>query len=359
MYSVWPGERRDEDDTLGTQYFNSNILRFSYTNFTQPIIVYDYDMDNWRKKKIKEVRIPGYIREQYHQKRIFAQASDGFMIPISLVYKISLKNSAGGNPVLLYGYGAYGGQILPEFNAERISLLDRGFIYAIAHIRGDATMGWQSYEQGKWLHKMNTFTDFIACAEHLINEGYTSPEKLSIHGRSAGGLLISAVVNLRPDLFKVAVLDVPFVDVIGSMMDRTIPWTPFEWEEWGNPNENDFFHYMLTYSPYHNISAKEYPHMLITGGLNDPRVSYCEPAKYTAKLRRLKTDNNAVLLKTYLAGHMGSSGRFDHMEETSFAYAFMLRHLTVEMPSTVCGDLFIAVIVKMMILHFDKHMSEH
>lgn len=326
LYAVWPGEKPDTEDTLEAPYFNSNTFTFSYSSLVQPVIVYDYDMDNHRRRKKKEQVVHGYVREEYHQKRLWAPAEDGALVPISLVYKISLKNPSG-NPLLLTAYGAYGGHKLPSFDADRLSLLDRGVIFAIAHVRGDATLGWQWYEQGKFLQKKNTFTDFIACARYLIQEGYTTPERLAIHGRSAGGLLIGAVVNLAPELFKCVVADVPFLDAIGSMIDSSVPWTAFEWDEWGDPRKPEFFHYILSYSPYANLEAKAYPHMLITTGLNDPRVCYWEPAKYTAKLRRLKTNQTTLLLKTYLAGHMGASGRFDALSERAFAYAFIIDKL--------------------------------
>lgn len=217
----------------------------------------------------------------------------------------------GGNPLYLYGYGSYGINIEPYFSVSRVSLLDRGFVYAIAHIRGSSTMGRIWYENGKLLHKKNTFNDFITCAEYLINEKYTNPEKLSIVGGSAGGLLMGAVLNMRPDLFKVAAAHVPFVDVINTMLDPTLPLTVIEYEEWGNPNIEKYYHYMKSYSPYDNVQTKAYPNILITAGLNDPRVQYWEPAKWTAKLRALKTDKNLLLLKTNMgAGHGGASGRY-------------------------------------------------
>lgn len=213
----------------------------------------------------------------------------------------------------------------PNFNSNRLSLLDRGFVYAIAHIRGGGEMGRYWYDQGKLLNKMNTFTDFIACAEHLIAGKYTSPEKLAIGGGSAGGLLMGAVTNLRPDLFKAVVAKVPFVDVINTMLDASIPLTVIEYEEWGNPNEKEYFDYIKTYSPYDNVEAKAYPNLLITAGLNDPRVQYWEPAKWTAKLRALKTDHNRLLLKTNMgAGHGGASGRYNRLKDVAFEYAFVL-----------------------------------
>lgn len=326
LYAVWPGEKPDMEDTLQPLYFNSNTFVFSYSSFVQPTIVYEYDMDNHRKRKKKEMVVNGYLKEEYHQRRIWATAPDGSQVPISLVYKLSLKNPAG-NPLLLSGYGAYGGHKLPFFTAERLSLLDRGIVFALAHPRGDATCGMQWYEQGKFLNKKNTFDDFIACARFLIDEGYTTADRLAIYGRSAGGLLMGAALLQAPELFKAVVAEVPFLDVIGSMTDPTIPWTAFEWEEWGDPRDPKFFHYMLGYSPYANLRPAAYPHVLITTGLNDPRVCYWEPAKFTAKLRRVKTNNTALLLKTYLTGHMGASGRFDSFSELAFQYAFIIDKL--------------------------------
>ncbi len=219
----------------------------------------------------------------------------------------------------------------PSFNSFRLSLLDRGFVYAIAHVRGGQEMGRQWYEEGKFLKKKNTFTDFIACARHLIKEGYTSRERLAIMGRSAGGLLIGAVLNMAPELFKVAVAGVPFVDVVTTMMDESIPLTAGEFEEWGNPRDEKYYHYMLSYSPYDNVEEKEYPHILVTAGLNDPRVAYWEPAKWTAKLRRLKTDDNFLLLKTFMgAGHFSSSGRYDFLKDLVVEFAFILDMLGIE-----------------------------
>ncbi|MCP4709764.1 MAG: S9 family peptidase, partial [Planctomycetes bacterium] len=257
------------------------------------------------------------------------KAADGTEVPISLVYKKGLVQN-GSNPLLLYGYGSYGASRDPSFSANRISLLDRGFVYAVAHIRGGSEMGRTWYDQGKLLNKKNTFTDFVACAEHLIEQRYTSSEKLAIMGGSAGGLLMGAVVNMKPELFKAVVAKVPFVDVINTMLDASIPLTVIEYEEWGNPNEKEYYDYMLSYSPYDNVEAKDYPAMLITAGLNDPRVQYWEPAKWTAKLRATKTDNNLLVLKTNMgAGHGGASGRYDYLKEVAFEYAFVFKELGI------------------------------
>ena len=250
-------------------------------------------------------------------------------MPISMVHKkdVSIKN--GDTPTMLYGYGSYGSSVDPGFDRMIIPYLDRGMVYAIAHIRGGGEMGRPWYEEkGKYLNKRNTFSDFINCAEHLIQENVTKPEKLAIEGRSAGGMLIGTVLNMRPDLFKIAVAGVPFVDVMNTMSDPSIPLTTGEWEEWGNPNEYKYFDYMLSYSPYDNVREQAYPHILITCGLNDPRVAYWEPAKWASKLRSLKTDDNQILLKTELeAGHFSASDRYKYIKETSLKQAFIFYHL--------------------------------
>ncbi|MCA9986451.1 MAG: S9 family peptidase, partial [Anaerolineales bacterium] len=229
------------------------------------------------------------------------------------------------HPCLLYGYGSYGFNIDPAFNSNRLSLLDRGFVFAIAHIRGSQTMGRDWYENGKFLHKKNTFTDFIACGRHLVAENYANPEKLAAMGGSAGGLLMGAVTNLAPDLWTTVVAQVPFVDVISTMLDESIPLTVGEYDEWGNPHDETFYHYMLSYSPYDQSDGKDYPNLLITSGLNDPRVQYWEPTKWAAKLRAVRTNNNRLLLKTNMgAGHRGASGRYDYLKEIAFDYAFIL-----------------------------------
>ena len=246
------------------------------------------------------------------------------------MYKKGLVKD-GSNPLYLYGYGSYGMSMDPYFSSNRLSLLNRGFVFALAHIRGGGEMGRPWYDDGKLLHKKNTFTDFIAVAEHLVAQKYTSTNRLVCSGGSAGGLLVGAVANMRPDLFKVIVGDVPFVDVMNTMLDESIPLTVIEYDEWGNPNEKEYFDYMLSYSPYDNVTAKAYPNMLITGGLNDTRVQYWEPAKWAAKLRANKTDDNVLLLKTNMgAGHGGASGRYDYLKEIAFEYAFILDMLGIE-----------------------------
>lgn len=306
--------------------FNSNQLRFTYTSLTTPDTVYDYNLDSRERtlKKRKPV-LGGYEPEEYRTERIFATASDGTEIPISIVYKKAFSEEEKPMPCLLYGYGSYGLSVDPGFNSNRLSLLDRGFIFAIAHIRGGGELGRPWYEQGKFLNKRNTFTDFIACAEHLLAEGYTSREKLAIIGGSAGGLLVGAVLNMAPQLFQVAVAAVPFVDVVTTMLDESIPLTIGEFEEWGNPKEQAYYEYMLSYSPYDNVRAQPYPHLLVTAGLNDPRVQYWEPAKWTARLRDLKLGTNRLLLKTEMgSGHAGPSGRYDYLKEVALQYAFIL-----------------------------------
>ncbi|PCI21329.1 oligopeptidase B [Candidatus Wolfebacteria bacterium] len=306
--------------------FNTNTLRYSYSSLTTPSSVFEYDMEarTQELKKQKEV-LGGFNKDDYIAKRIVARAPDNEEIPMSVVYKKDLYKKNEANPLLLTGYGSYGISSNPYFSSNIISLLDRGFVYVIAHIRGGSELGEHWYEQGKYLNKKNTFTDFIACAEHLIKEDYTAPESLAIWGGSAGGLLMGAVSNMRPDLFNAVVADVPFVDVINTMMDPTLPLTIAEYEEWGDPNEKKNYEYILSYSPYDNIEAKDYPHMLVLGGLNDPRVQYWEPAKWVAKLRDMKTDNNTLLLKTNMgAGHGGSSGRYEYLKEAAFIYAFIV-----------------------------------
>ncbi|MFW9917754.1 MAG: S9 family peptidase [Candidatus Thorarchaeota archaeon] len=309
--------------------YKTNVLRFNYSSFVTPDSVFDYNMDTHERtlQKQKEV-LGGYNPSNYSSERVAAKTADGKTVYMSLVYKKGMQKD-GRNPLLLYGYGSYGYSIDPAFNSNRISLLDRGFIFAQAHIRGGSELGRKWYDDGKLLHKKNTFTDFIACAEHLIAEKYTSSEKLAIMGGSAGGLLMGAVANMAPDLFKVIVAQVPFVDVINSMSDPSIPLTVIEYEEWGNPAHNkEHYDYMKSYSPYDNVESKDYPHLLITSGLNDPRVQYWEPAKWAAKLRAIKTGDNRLLLKTHMAeGHGGKSGRYDAIKEVAFYYAFIIDSL--------------------------------
>ncbi|RCJ34779.1 oligopeptidase B [Nostoc minutum NIES-26] len=312
--------------------FNTNILRFNYTSLITPQSVFDYNMETNQRELKKETEVlGGYDKTQYQSEWLMATTQDGTKIPISIVYKQGIKKD-GKNPLLLTGYGAYGMSYPASFSSTQLSLLDRGVVFAIAHIRGGEEMGRKWYEEGKFLQKKNSFTDFIACAEYLIAEGWTASDRLAISGGSAGGLLMGAVINLRADLFKLVVAQVPFVDVVTTILDTSLPLSAMEWEEWGNPNDKVYYDYMKSYSPYDNITAKDYPDLLITAGLNDSRVKYWEPAKWTAKLRELKTDNNILLLKTNMgAGHGGASGRYESLRELAFEYAFILDRLSLEL----------------------------
>ncbi len=305
--------------------FNTNILRFTYMSLVTPNSVYDYNMKT-RERELKKQRevLGGYNKDDYTSERVFATAPDGAQVPISMVYRKGLVKD-GNNPVYLYGYGSYGSSMDPWFSTARISLMDRGFIYAVAHIRGGGEMGRPWYEDGKLLKKKNTFIDFIACAEYLIKEKYTKPEKIAIVGGSAGGMLIGACVNMRPDLFGVAIAQVPFVDVMNTMLDPSLPLTVIEYEEWGNPNIEEYYRYMDSYSPYDNVKPMAYPNLLIMSSLNDTRVQYWEGAKWAAKLRANNTGHDRLLLKTNMgAGHGGNSGRYDALKEVAFEYAFIL-----------------------------------
>lgn len=308
--------------------FNTKTLRFSYTSLITPDSVFDFDMETQQRELKKETPVlGGYDRTLYQSEWLMATAEDGVQVPISIVYKKGIQKN-GENPLFLTGYGSYGYSYPAAFSSNRLSLLDRGVVFAIAHIRGGSEMGRKWYENGKFLHKKNTFTDFIACAEYLISQGWTNSDLLAISGGSAGGLLMGAVVNLRPDLFKAVIADVPFVDVVTTILDTSLPLTTIEWDEWGNPNDKVYYDYIKSYSPYDNVEAKEYPDLLINAGLNDSRVQYWEPAKWTAKLRELKTDRNVLLLKTNMgAGHGGASGRYESLKETAFDYAFLLDRL--------------------------------
>jgi len=311
--------------------FDTKTLRFHYTSLVTPACVFDYDMETRGRvlKKQQEV-LGGYDPGQYQSERVYAKAADGTEVPISIVYKKGFHRD-GSAPLLLYGYGSYGISIDPTFSSDRLSLLDRGIVYAIAHIRGGGDLGKPWHEDGRLLVKMNTFTDFIASAEYLIAEKYTSSARLAIMGGSAGGLLMGAVANLRPDLFALIVANVPFVDALNTELDATLPLTVGEWEEWGNPAEKQYYDYIKSYAPYENVEAKAYPKILVTAGLNDPRVSYWEPAKWVAKLRALKKNNGLLLLKTEMgSGHFGASGRYERWKEIAFNYAFILHALDLE-----------------------------
>jgi oligopeptidase B len=314
----------------GNAEYDTRILRFTYTSLVTPASVFDYNMETRQRELKKQQTVPGYDPSQYDSERIHATAKDGVEVPISLVYKKGMVRD-GSAPLLLYGYGAYGISVDPSFSSDRLSLLDRGVIYAIAHVRGGGDLGKLWHEDGRLLKKRNTFTDFIACAEALVSARYTSSDRLAIEGRSAGGLLVGAVVNMRPELFSIVLAGVPFVDALNTILDATLPLTVGEYEEWGDPNEKKFYDSIKSYAPYENVHAAGYPAMLITAGLNDPRVSYWEPAKWAAKLRSMKAGNRPLLLKTNMgSGHFGSSGRYEYLKETAFNYAFLLNALAIE-----------------------------
>lgn len=308
-----------------TPEYNSSVIRFNYTSLTTPATVYDYDMNAKTKKLMKQQEVVGgHNPADYVTERIYATASDGTKVPMSVVYKKGFEKN-GQAPVLLYGYGSYGASMDASFSSVRLSLLNRGFAFAIAHIRGGQEMGRYWYEDGKMMKKKNTFTDFISCAEHLIAQKYTSKEHLYANGGSAGGLLMGAVVNMRPDLWNGIISAVPFVDVVTTMSDPTIPLTTNEYDEWGNPANKESYLYMKSYSPYDNVEKKAYPNMLVTTGLHDSQVQYFEPAKWVAKLRDMKTDKNVLLLYTNMeAGHGGASGRFKALHDRAREYAFLL-----------------------------------
>ncbi len=306
--------------------FDTDVLRYGYTSLTTPNSTFDYNMTSKAKTLLKEQEVidDKFDKKNYVTERLYATARDGVKVPISLVYRKGTKQD-GNNPTLLYGYGSYGASMDPYFSSSRLSLLDRGFVFAMAHIRGGEEMGRYWYEDGKLLKKKNTFTDFVDCAKYLIAEKWTNADKLIAQGGSAGGLLVGAVSNMNPELFKGIIADVPFVDVVTTMLDENIPLTTSEYDEWGNPNNKEYYDYILSYSPYDQVAAKEYPNMLITTGLHDSQVQYWEPAKWVAKLRELKTDDNILLLDTNMdAGHGGSSGRFARQKLTALQYAFML-----------------------------------
>lgn len=305
--------------------FDTKILRYGYSSLTTPYSTFDYNMETHDKTLMKEQEVLGdFDKNNYEAKRLWATADDGTKVPISLVYRKPIDLD-GTNPLLLSAYGSYGSSSDPYFGSDRISLLDRGFVFAIAHIRGGSEMGRWWYEDGKLLRKKNTFTDFNDCAEYLIEAGYTSPDKLFAIGRSAGGLLMGAIVNSQPELYKGVIAVVPWVDVVTTMLDESIPLTTGEFDEWGDPNEKEYYDYMLSYSPYDNVTVQEYPNMLVTTGLWDSQVQYWEPAKWVAKLRDMKTDDNRLLLHINMeAGHGGASGRFERYKITALEYAFML-----------------------------------
>jgi oligopeptidase B len=321
VYSIFPANNLE---------FKTTVFRFEYQSLVTSDSVFAYDMNSRKRTLLKRTEVRGgYDPSHYTSERIFATAKDGAKIPISLVYKKGIKRD-GTNPLLLYGYGAYGGSLEITFSPMRLSLLDRGVICALAHVRGGKEMGQVWHDQGRMMFKRNTFTDFITAAEHLLAEKYCARNKLVIQGGSAGGLLIGAVVNMKPDLCKAAVLEVPFVDVINTMLDASLPLTVGEFLEWGNPKIKKEYDYIMTYCPYTNIAAKNYPAMLVLTSLNDSQVMYWEPAKYVAKLRATKTDKNVLLFKTNMAaGHGGASGRYDALKERAFTYAFLLNQMGI------------------------------
>ena len=305
--------------------FDSEDLRFGYTSLTTPYTTYEHNFADRSRKQLKQQKVLGgkFDQANYTSERIMVEARDGVNVPVSIVYRKDTKLD-GNSPLLLYAYGSYGSSTDPGFSSTRLSLLDRGFVYAMAHIRGGSEMGRQWYEDGKLFNKMNTFTDFIDCGEALVEKGYTSPDHMYAMGGSAGGLLMGAVMNLSPDLFNGVLAAVPFVDVINTMLDETIPLTTFEFDEWGNPKQKDYFDYIMKYSPYDNVEAKDYPHTFITTGYWDSQVQYWEPAKWIAKLRDHKTDDNMLIMYCNMeTGHGGASGRFARFKEVAMEYSFM------------------------------------
>jgi len=320
VYTAFPQVNRE---------YKTKFFRYSYQSLITPPSVFDYDVAQHSSTLLKQTEVPGgYEPAKYKSERVWATAKDGVKIPISVVYRNDVKKADGSNPLYVYAYGSYGANLPDTFSSARLSLLDRGVVMAYVHIRGGGEMGKAWHDAGRMMNKMNTFTDFVACTEHLVANKYGARDRVAIEGGSAGGLLMGAVTNLRPDLFKVVVSHVPFVDVMNTMLDASLPLTVPEYEEWGNPSEKKAYDYMLQYSPYDNLKKTAYPAMLVKTSFNDSQVMYWEPAKYTAKLRTLKTDGNVLLLKTNMAaGHGGASGRYEHLHEIAFDYAFMLTQL--------------------------------
>eukprot|EP00455_Lapot_gusevi_P045978 TRINITY_DN596_c0_g1_i5.p1 TRINITY_DN596_c0_g1~~TRINITY_DN596_c0_g1_i5.p1 ORF type:complete len:750 (-),score=168.38 TRINITY_DN596_c0_g1_i5:8-2017(-) len=326
IYALWPGGRLHEDaETVWPSTpFQSNSIRFTYTSLVQPKQVIEYNMDTRAKSIISVQKVPGYRQEAYVQRRLFATSIDGTAVPISLVFRKDLVSYDSPSYCILHAYGAYCSSLDPVFSAVRLSLLDRGFIFALAHVRGGAEMGSQWYEAGKLNNRCNTFHDFVACAEFLIKEGYTSQDKLAIYGRSAGGTLIGAVLNMRPDICKSALMVVPFVDVLNTMLDPELPNTIYEYDEWGNPEDATVYNLIKSYCPYTNISAQHYPNIFIRSGLNDSRVQYWESLKYVAKLRAQKTDKNHLWLSITDSGHGGQTGQYGNLEEHAIGFACLI-----------------------------------
>ncbi len=314
--------------------FKTTILRFTYSSFLTPDTVYEYDMESGELSIKKQEKLPtDFTAEDFVMDRVYAVSHDGTRVPISIVHHRDCKRDSS-NPVFLYGYGSYSESEEPHFSYSAISLLNRGFIYAIAHIRGGGVMGGRWYEAGKLLNKKNSFHDFIACAEYFVKKKYTTKDKIAIYGGSAGGLLVGAVTNMRPDLFRAVVADVPFVDTLNTMLDPAIPFTVMEYDEWGDPNRQEYYEYIKSYSPYDNVARKNYPAMLIKGAFNDRFVPFWEPLKWVAKLREYKTDQNNLLLKLNMGtGHSGPSGRYDYIRDIAFEYAFVLREMGLDTES--------------------------
>jgi len=326
-HSIEFNEEAYELNIIGGYEFDTHILRLSYTSMTTPTQIFDYEMSTRQRELLKQQEVPsGHKADEYTTRRLFARTADNHSVPISLLYKNTTALD-GTAPILLYAYGSYGTSIPASFSTNRFSLVDRGFLYAIAHVRGGMEKGYSWYKDGKLENKTNTFSDYICCAKHLIDENYTHAGNIVVHGGSAGGMLVGATLNMQPELFHAALADVPFVDVLNTMSDANLPLTPAEWPEWGNPikNESDYLN-ISQYSPYENVTQQDYPHILVTAGLTDPRVTYWEPTKWVAKLRALKTDNNILVLKMNMgAGHAGASGRFDYLKEVALVYAFLLK----------------------------------
>lgn len=316
-YVTWLGANAEADTPW---------LRYGYSSMTRPVTLYEVNMDTQERRELKQEYVgEQFTPQQYRSERVWVQARDGVRIPVSLVYKVDNFRQTGTQPLLVYGYGAYGASMDPDFNAARLSLLDRGFVYAIAHVRGGEDLGRDWYDQGRLLHKHNTFTDFIDVTQALVAQGYGDKQRVFAAGGSAGGLLVAAVMNMAPDLFHGVVAAVPFVDIVTTMLDESIPLTTGEFDEWGNPAEAEYYHYMKSYSPYDQVQAQPYPHLLVTTGLHDSQVQYWEPAKWVAKLRELKTDHNHLLLYCDMdTGHGGKSGRFESYRELAREYAFLL-----------------------------------
>lgn len=308
------------------QAFEAEEILIEYESFITPKKIYGWNVSTSHTTVVQTTELPAFDSSLYQQERLWTTARDGTQVPVSVVYRADMRRDPA--PLILYGYGSYGISVDPDFNASILPLLDRGVIFSVAHVRGGAEMGYSWYQDGKFLRKKNTFNDFIDVGRDLIDRNLTSPDLMAAVGRSAGGLLIGAVINQAPQLFKVAVAGVPFVDVVTTMLDDTIPLTSLEWDEWGNPQDTTYYHYMKSYSPYDNVTSQEYPHLLAVAGINDPRVGFWEPAKWIARLRRTKTDHHTILLRTHMSGgHAGSSGRYGHLQDLAQDYAFVLDKL--------------------------------